>query len=456
MFVGQIVNVVVDSLYLRHFSPAFPSEFLLSHIDEMRDYIKNFKHGQKPFFLEIPNLGTFRLKTGGRPPYEIVLINPQIGDIRVWNVDKWHSKAARQTGQIFIDFRSRFLQRGGLAAVRQFLANLQAAFFGFDVIGADILGHSWTRIARMDLAVDMTDHEMMWSDLDNFVCRARKMDVFTHITPADLNEFIQRDLGDDASALDKSVSNVVNSFLKHAMNELSTQGEASLSRVVAQDRKPQTIYFGRFGSQLYARKYNKMATLPLQNKMFMLDIWRANGWDGETQVNRVEFSISGDFLKDFIINGHKDVRDFDIVEHVIPTLWNYLVTEWLTMRKPNYNNDQKSRWDVDNNWAGLFDAFGESMYDDASRCHARQIPENDDHLYKQALGCLVSAAALTNPHLSNEEVMSDVASKLLESFNDDFVMILNERRSEFGLDVYSDTAMTANLRAVRMIENNTS
>lgn len=446
----RILNIVVDSLYLRIYHLSQPSHLLLTQVPLWRQYLLDYERGDSPYFLEIPELGTFRLKVGGRAPYEFVLINPQIADIRIWNIDKWDSKAAAQTGQIFVDFRSRFLQKVGLDGVDRFRQILKETFFGEEV------GLGFCRVARMDLAVDITDDVMQWSDLDNFMCRAKKVDVFTHVTSANILDILSSNIENAPTSLDKSASMLIKSFLDKAIDEVSNDKAASLSRVVTQNRTPQTIYFGRFGSQLYARKYNKLLTLPVQNKMYMLDIWKQAGWDGEQQVNRIEFSISGDFLKDYVIGDHKDCRDFEIIRHVIPTLWNYLVTQWLTFRTPNFD-DNRSRWPIAFSWLNLVNAFGEDLYEDSYRDNSRKVPEFDEHLYKQALGCLISAAALKDSsHSSDADIMTDVASRLLHSFNDDFAFLMAERRYEFGLDNHSDTSITALIREEKMTEGNGS
>jgi hypothetical protein len=50
---------------------------------------------------------------------------------------------------------------------------------------------------------------------------------------------------------------------------IQSDGKAQLTRVIG-GRKPQTVYLGRFGGDLYAREYNKQATLAPQNKGYLI------------------------------------------------------------------------------------------------------------------------------------------------------------------------------------------
>ena len=313
---------------------------------------------------------------------------------------------------------------------------------------------------------------MLWSDLDRFVCRARKLDTWTHLTPAHIEDMLKMDLSagtflpmdevpdeDPVLRLAKSAGRMMHSFLISAVNDLETYGESALSRVVSENRTPQTVYFGRFGSDLYARRYNKLGSLLIQNKLFMLDVWNESGYDGESDVIRTEFSVSGDFLKRYSIiqDGLKidDCRDLHLLDHVIPPLWNYLVTKWLSMRDINELDSNNRRWVVSESWQKLENAFGESLYD-SERIHKRLIPRDDSHLFKQSLGCAISSIALRSSTSSSPDsvlsAMSSFVDDFIYNFNEDMQQKIDERVLEFGLDKYTDTALSALFRSERMIE----
>jgi hypothetical protein len=441
--------------------------WLARQAEVWRMVVSRFEPGDPDTFVKVPQLGTFRLKMGGQAPYEFVLINPQIADIRIWNPARWSSRAAAQTGQFYVRFRSVFLQQHGLAGVRLVLNALTDLTCQPGCVHVDS-GLEFDRIARVDLAVDTQEQrEMVWADLDTFVCRARKLDTWAHLTPANVEEVLKMDLSAGAylpmdrpdfaeflPAFMRSASRVMQTYLHTVVNELETHQEADLSRVVSHNRKPQTVYFGRFGSQLYARRYNKLGSLMVQNKLFMLDVWLQRDWDGESPVIRTEFSISGDFLKNYTLHSDgaaiEDCRDLSLLEHVAPVLWDYLVTDWLSKRVPSSTDSNHKRWPVDENWAVLVGAFGDTDLV-GKRDHSRSVPQQDSHLLAQSRGCSVSAVALrVARHGSYEAAIESVSEDFYAVLNDDFRSDVIDRLDAYGLDNYTDTQMSALFRAESM------
>lgn len=481
----KIVNRVIDSLDVRIFRHAQPSQRLMRDAAVWRELIAAFEPGDSPQFVQLPGLGTFRIKMGGKAPYEFVLMNPQICDIRIWNVGRWHSLAASQTGQLYVSFRSVFLQLHGLEAARACLEALTGLFCTRpdpDTLPADAeqwkrrqvhpeAGPEFDRVARVDLAVDTQEHrEMVWGDLDRFVCRARKLDTWAHLTPANIEDVLKLDLSagsflpmdrpdqlDALPQLARSAARVLHGYVHSLAADLETYGEADLSRVVSHNRKPQTVYFGRFGSQLYARRYNKLGSLVVQNKLFMLDVWHAGGWDQESPVLRTEFSISGDFLKTFSIHQDggmiQDCRDLHLLDHLVPVLWDYLTVDWLSMRDVQQDDSNYRRWPVSADWSILPGAFGDTDLT-CQRDHGRTVPREDTHLVLQSRGCSVSTVALRAAKYGDYD-------QALQSMADDYLTRLTQhefradvdlRLLEFGLDSYTDTELSATIRRERMAE----
>lgn len=467
----KIVNRVFDSLDVRMFREAAPSARLVSDAGIWAKWSADWEPGDPPAYVQLPGLGTFRVKPGGHVPYAFVLINPQIADIRIWNPAKWGSRACSQTGQFYVSFRSVFMQRYGLEGVRAILKALEDLYC---VAGGAVWpgATSYDKVARVDLAVDTQEAEgMSWGDLDRFVCRARKLDTWTDLTPADIERLMgvtvsagsylpQESPAGDAALprMARAASQVLRGFFEAVANDLQTHGEASLSRVVSHNRKPQTVYFGRFGYELYARRYNKLGSLVVQNKLYMLDVWQDNGAviDDDSHIWRTEFSISGDFLKKYSIIKDgveiKDCRDLHLLEYVAPVLWDYLVTDWLSMRDPVDTDSNHRRWPVSASWSVMVGAFGDSSDWASKRDHSRSVPKADQHLMKQARGCTVSTVALRCA--VNGGTVEDAMLSMFEEFagrlDSDFIADVLARRLEFGLDDYTDTELSASIRAERM------
>lgn len=466
----KIVNRVIDSLDVRLFRHAAPSQRLMRDAEVWRSLIAAYEPGDSPQYVQLPGLGTFRIKMGGHPPYEFVLINPQIADIRIWNVGRWSGKAAAQTGQLYVSFRSVFLQRFGLEGARRVLSVLVDLFCVPGAVHPDA-GPEFDRVARVDLAVDtQEDRDMVWGDLDRFVCRARKLDTWAHLTPAHVEQLLKIDLSagsylpqdapalhDDLPRLARSASRVLHSYVRQVVNDLEQHGEASLSRIVSHNRRPQTVYFGRFGSPLYARRYNKLGSLVVQNKLYMLQVWEENGWDGDSPVWRTEFSLSGDFLKDYRLHQGggmiEDCRDLSLLDHVIPVVWDYLVTDWLRLTDPVESDSNYRRWPTSASWSVLVGAFGDSDLL-GLRDHSRTVPREDAHLVAQARGCTVStvalrAAAMGSLDAALESMVDDLVYRI---GNDEFRQDVDARLLDFGLDPFTDTALSAMFRRERLRE----
>lgn len=465
---SKVVNSVIDSLDVRVFRHAAASMWLARQADIWRQVIARFEPGDPETYVQVPKLGTFRLKMGGQAPYEFVLINPQIADIRIWNPGRWHSRAAAQTGQFYVRFRSVFLQQRGLDGVHLVLDALTKLGCQPGCVHIDA-GDEFDRIARVDLAVDtQEEREMVWGDLDTFVCRARKLDTWAHLTPANVEEVLKMDLSAGSylpmdrpdfqeflPAFMRSASRVMETYIRTVVDELETNGEADLSRVVSHNRKPQTIYFGRFGGQLYARRYNKKGSLLVQNKLFMLDVWKQNGWDEKSPVIRTEFSISGDFLKNYTLHSDgaaiQDCRDLSLLPHVAPVLWDYLTTDWLSKRIPSSTDSNYRRWEVDPTWSVLVGAFGDTDLV-GKRDHSRTVPQQDSHLLAQSRGCSVSAVALrVAKHGSYDAAVESISEDFYAALNNDkFMTDVIDRLDEYGRDAYTDTQMSALFRAETM------
>lgn len=180
----QLLNSVVDSLDIRVLRWMLPSDWLLEQLPLWRQYQQNSEPGDQPFLVQVPGLGSFRLKPTKSRPYEFVLINPEIADIRIWNPDKWNTAIEGQTGQFYINFRSKFLQFQGLGKVRSFINALVSTFCkaGPGQQECDLGG--FNRVSRPDLACDVQEtRDMTWSDLSSFVCRSRKRDTFVYHPP---------------------------------------------------------------------------------------------------------------------------------------------------------------------------------------------------------------------------------------------------------------------------------
>jgi len=477
-----VVNRVIDSLDVRLSRNRLPSVFLLEQLRAWRAYDDAWEPGTDPMFLELPGLGTFRVMPDRRP-YELKLVNPELGDVRIWNPEKWASSVGSQTGQLYVSFRSAFLQFGGLEAAVEVLERLVDLLCGdsMTIGSAPVTCDEFTRISRVDLAADTQEtRDMLWADLDRFTCRSRKRETFTTPYSESVEKLFKAlsdgekasppppdNKGGDSYAEKKhgpcatAAETVLRAFARETRALLAVDGEAHVSRVVSGGRVPQTVYFGRFGSALYARRYNKLLSLPGQRKLYMLDVWTAGGWDGVSPVWRTEFSLSGDFLCAVKVSSGDvwDLRDLAAFASELPAVWAYLTGDWLRHCNPSRDTNP-SRWVSSPLWRAVASAWTAAR--PASRAPRPPRPD-EGQLFAQVRGVAVSLAALRSssrfaavPDFETGEIHDPVSSLLdeLAGFlgSDEGVAAVQARRRRLGTDELTDTALSALYRADRMLE----
>src|SRR5579885_938580 len=88
-------------------------------------------------------------------------------------------------------------------------------------------------------------------------------------------------------------------------------------------RRIATIDFGSHGSDISAQIYNKTVEIKKHRKAWFEPIWLANGWDGESDIWRLEIRLKRKKLADFGLN-----EAFDVLSK-LEALWRYATVEWL-------------------------------------------------------------------------------------------------------------------------------
>ncbi len=447
----HILNSCIDSLDLRVLRFASPSSWLKERLPSWRDFQQTSEPNCDPFIVELPGLGSFRLRPTKSRPYELVLINSEIGDIRIWNPEKWSTAIAGATGQFYVSFRSKFLQFQGIEGVRGFITALESLFcIPFDSEAAA----GWERVTRVDLAADMQQAiGYGWTDLDRFVTRARQKDINpdSSILSEQIKDVLASPLADNKGGATYNVSADLLSKVAQALTcEPSEDGY--VYRVVAK-KEPQTIYFGRFASPLYARLYDKLASLDRQHKGYMRDVWTDAGWDGTSPVWRHEFSLSGDFLRAIanLETGEiEDLREFELFLTAIPRIWQYLTCDWLRFTKPEPEDSNPWRWELADSWSVLQMAFASPT--SIVRRHPPRCPD-DKQLKAQMLGVALTIAAKRASSNTDETAFESIFRDFVSWVDEpDFYHRLKQRRQVLGVDDFSDTSLSALYRVERLAE----
>lgn len=165
-----------------------------------------------------------------------------------------------------------------------------------------------TTLSRMDITVDMTGVDFRQSDVLRFVTRARVKAVW-----AREEEGRKR---------------------RRADTYFSGDGMTGL-------------YIGK-GSQM-ARVYDKtLEVSQMRNKTWFRDVWRRGGWDGKSDVWRIEFQVRRNVLR------ARHLHEVEPALGKVGDLFKYLTEEWLTLRVPKdvdgdskvYNRRLDPAWEV--------------------------------------------------------------------------------------------------------------
>lgn len=399
----KILNRVIDSLYLRAYEPRAASTWLEDSFVEWAELLKNWN--QDPPIVKIPGLGYFELWRA-KGAYSFRLYNERVAEIQVWNPKAWERKSCAQTGQFYISFRSRFMQFCGISGAMQFVQKLTDAMCGSRPLIGGV--EAYQRISRVDMAVDYEQPDIMqWHHTDEYVAKGPRLKKDTWMTPFGddlenvLNKVLrdtdkilkgkktvlprlspegdnkgglnpmhhnssfsgsQPDMADCIAPVAISAAYAVNYFARWILEQKQQEDYAHLSRAVGSAKQVQTLYFGRFKSPLYAREYNKLLTLPVQDKLWLADLWRENGWS-EAPVWRLEFSMTGDSLESFVFrqqhedSGHiVDLRPPDVFLDNLAGVWAWLTREWLRHCIPG-DPKHRERWEPSPRWLVLQNAW---------------------------------------------------------------------------------------------------
>lgn len=477
-----VLNRVIDSLHVRVGSTVedfWPSVWLNDELPRWEAHKLYTDWDSPDLEVKLPTSGlTFTLFRSGHRCYRYWLQNPEVGDIYIVKPCHWPKRMGRQTGALYVDFRSVFLQTHDLDMVRSFLTSLESDFF---MLGSE---ECWRKVARMDVAVDVQLPEgIRVTDLDQFVTRARKLRMRT-----EHEEQVRRAIESLTPLMDnKGGSNPGNlqqaarkGRAKRAPLTLSDSQQEQVLRLVEycqsnlESKAEQTIFdptglietldIGQKSSPLHAQIYRKDKEIIYSGKEFLRDIWTDRGWDGESPVYRVEFRMSGDYLKECFssqILGSDpdepvyDLRDMETAIAAIPNLWTYLTSGWC--RRLNRSGVKRTEdaavhpW-----WAVVQDGWpnGEPV------ARVRSYAPKEIELIKQINGCLLTYAVKRGSDNDCSSAMEALEQVMGFIASDEFLEKFHERRRRLGLAVGSqwdkdypgDTEFANQLRRQRIME----
>lgn len=161
----------------------------------------------------------------------------------------------------------------------------------------------------------------------------------------------------------------------------------SRKRSEYRDANHLTGYVFGVGGDVLARLYDKTCEIEKSDKDFFKEVWAERGWDGEQTIWRLEYQVRQQFLKS--INATDPERFVEMMN----SAWHYLAMNWLSLREPQSNDVNRSRWPMHPDWNVLCAAsFNLAGIADITRARFEAFP-SDYSIFTGALGYLTGFMA---------------------------------------------------------------
>jgi hypothetical protein len=141
------------------------------------------------------------------------------------------------------------------------------------------------------------------------------------------------------------------------------------------------------GSPLSARLYNKTIEMKKNARPYLEDIWRQGGWDGVSEVWRLEFQYRRQPLRDVLVVTYADLMTS------LSGLWGYSATKWLRHTSPSDSDKTQSRWPLSSLWQTLSEADWQGEKHLARTNLQPSKAPSDQFLFVNSLGFLSSFMA---------------------------------------------------------------
>lgn len=179
---------------------------------------------------------------------------------------------------------------------------------------------------------------------------------------------------------------------------------------------------------LVIRAYNKLHELKKSKKDWFEPIWKKGGWNGESDITRLECQFRRGILKGF---GIESVKDLILT---MPDLWHYATYKWMVIRDQKGTDSHRHRWTISEFWEIVQSCvfmFGDRI----GVTRAKQIVPKYQHLKSMVNGCAKSMVAyLTSSGLTMDKAKLIVSEDYQLIFDDEsFNMTCQERQAKYAI-----------------------
>ncbi len=403
---NKVVLAGVDTLVVTAGGSVSPSKWLVQQQLIWHQYQQEFDYATDEYLTDEINGSWWSIRPHGMKQYKYVLDNPEIGHIRIWNVDKW-SSAVISKQQIYCDFRSSWLHQHKPEDLFSAVTSLLSVFFDFqDPQQLNI------QVSRADLHTDITNGSSFLSEcqIKNTITRSKYRNYFLEDDTIQLTDE-EVDLLEGAPYYNKGTQKLIPTHLVDKLLMVVNNQKSIGADNIVHKREIETAYFGKKKSDVWGKCYDKTKCVKVKNDLDTPLLWMENGWNKTDRVVRVEFSMRRAFIKE--MNNGSYVRLDAFIDN-INNIWYWMTTKWMRMvDEIKQNNIQLSP--VSKFWSVVQTAFTEVT---SRVIRKRNYQGKVNQLIKQGLGCLIQAVAKgmrTNEDVGFTEAVGDVAKKVLLS-----------------------------------------
>lgn len=200
------------------------------------------------------------------------------------------------------------------------------------------------------------------------------------------------------------------------------------------------------GGEMSGRLYNKTLELKKSKKDYLIPLWQQAGWDGQSDVWRLEFQYKRAALTGIRVNRIADLLLW------MNSIWYYAVTEWLQIKQP-IEDTNCTRWPVHPFWTAFYQPeFNSHPIEPISRVRKTRMPY-DDYLFIHGLAPITSYMAKHGIDDFNDAVQafvkdagsyhrrrSQTTGKALRAYVGDKV---KEKRKRYNVKEEADVAADA-------------
>jgi hypothetical protein len=208
----------------------------------------------------------------------------------------------------------------------------------------------------------------------------------------------------------------------------------------------ETLDFGKHTSPVSCCIYHKAAEIRQKSptKVWFHDLWKRNGWDGSSEVWRVEFRLTREFLHAASIEAAEDLPDH------IQALWEYcagrsggaadgLPDGWLRYVTPTKDTN-RARWPVHPAWTVIQEAFMQEDNGLGPIVRVRKREKNIERGLASVIGYLSTLAAWVGGDLATPETNISLVLRwlygagldYLEAKERDFPKLVQQKQKLYG------------------------